>query len=246
MNDKIKLIIGISLCVVFVAGAAFLYNYLGSKAPEDNLVTGAPESFKEVVGKDESKGEVSQNTTEPPKAQEDTPNDDNAETPQPPVEDEPSAEEKPEDKYTDTESGEEQSHSSLAPDFTVTDANGAKVKLSQFKGKPVIINLWASWCPPCKSEMPVFEKLCKKYDGEIVFMMINLTTQDDISDAKGFIKDSGYTFPVYFDETGEVGQKYYTPGIPATFFVDAAGGAVAYVTGAINEATLIKGIEMIK
>lgn len=134
---------------------------------------------------------------------------------------------------------------SPAPDFQVTDPEGNTVKLSDFKGTPVVINLWASWCPPCKAEMPVFNEKAKEYEGKIQFMMINLTAQDKLEDAKKFMEEAGYTFPVFYDVNNDAGQKYYTPGIPATFFIDADGNSVAYITGAIDELTLIKGIKMI-
>lgn len=143
----------------------------------------------------------------------------------------------------DTSSGKETL--TPAPDIEVEDADGNLVKLSDFKGTPVIINLWASWCPPCKSEMPLFDKKSKEYAGKIQFMMINLTAQDEISTAKSFVAESGYTFPVFYDTNNDAGTKYYTPGIPATFFVNSKGEAVAYITGAINEETLEEGIEMI-
>ena len=87
----------------------------------------------------------------------------------------------------------------LAPDFTVYDANGNPVKLSDFIGKPVVLNFWASWCPPCKSEMPDFQEVYQELGGQVQFLMVNTTVSDTMADAKAFIQSMGYTFPVFYD-----------------------------------------------
>lgn len=136
---------------------------------------------------------------------------------------------------------------SLAPDFTVYDANGKAVKLSDMRGKPVVLNFWASWCSPCKSEMPDFQKAYEKYGEDIVFMMVNLTdgSQETKESASGFIADSGYTFPVYYDTDFSAAVAYAVYSIPVTFFIDADGYLVAYGQSALNLEYLEKGISMI-
>ena len=96
-----------------------------------------------------------------------------------------------------------------APDFTVLDYDGKEVKLSAFKGKPVVLNFWASWCGPCKSEMPDFNEIYQEYKDQICFMMVNLTdgTQETMEKAKAYVDGQGYSFPVYFDTKSE-GKKY--------------------------------------
>ena len=135
--------------------------------------------------------------------------------------------------------------SDLAPDITVYDAAGKSVKLSDLRGKPVVLNLWASWCSPCKQEMPGFQAVCDKYAGQVEFMMVNLTGQDKIEDAKAFLADAGYTFPVYYDTDNAAAMNYSTGSIPTTIFIDKDGNLVTYAIGAIDEATLEKGIGMI-
>ncbi len=144
--------------------------------------------------------------------------------------------------------GEEQSNSSPAPDFTVTDKDGSKVKLSDMKGKPVVLNFWASWCPPCKAEMPDFEQMYKKYGNEINFMIVNSTDgqQETVETAKAYIEQNGYTFPVYYDTMYEGAYAYQVHSLPSTFFIDASGNVVTYAMGALDGATLEKGIGMIK
>ena len=87
--------------------------------------------------------------------------------------------------------------SSPAVDFTVTDQQGNSVSLSDMKGRPVIINFWASWCSPCRSEMPHFDKMYKEYGNELQFMMVNLTGDSETVDtASSYIESEGYSFPV--------------------------------------------------
>lgn len=134
-----------------------------------------------------------------------------------------------------------------APDFTVVDRDGNSHKLSDFQGKPVVLNFWASWCGPCKSEMPDFQAAFEKYGDEIHFLMINLTdgVQETVDSASGFIDKQGYTFPVYYDTAISAAMAYGVTSIPVTYFIDSDGNLVAYGSGALDAATLQKGIDMI-
>ncbi len=135
-----------------------------------------------------------------------------------------------------------------APDFTVIDNSENEVKLSQMKGRPVVVNFWASWCPPCKNEMPDFEKAYKKYGGDISFMMVNMTDgqQETLEKARTHIEQNGYTFPVYFDTKYSAAVAYMVESLPTTYFVDADGNIVTYALGMIDYEALEKGIKMIK
>lgn len=134
-----------------------------------------------------------------------------------------------------------------APDFTVYDADGKPVKLSDMKGKPVVLNFWASWCPPCKAEMPDFDAVCKEYEGKVIFMMVNLTDgeRETVESARNFIHMMEYSFPVYYDTDMEASNTYGIQSIPTTFFIDADGGLVAYGSGALSESELRRGISML-
>lgn len=136
----------------------------------------------------------------------------------------------------------------LAPDFTVTDKDGNLVNLSDFRGKPVVVNFWASWCSPCKSEMPEFQELYEEYGDDIHFLMVNLTdgSRETVETASEFIVSEGYSFPVYFDtENSNAATAYGTYSIPVTYFFDEEGYAIAQGTGAMDRDTLQKGIDMI-
>ncbi|MBQ9112744.1 MAG: redoxin domain-containing protein [Clostridia bacterium] len=152
------------------------------------------------------------------------------------------------DQSTQSNSQSTDEHSyQAAPDFTVVDVSGNPIKLSDMKGKPVVINFWASWCPPCKQEMPDFEEMYKNYGEEVTFMMVNLTgvNGETVASAKEHVAECGYTFPVYFDTQYEAYSAYQATSIPATYFVNADGELVAHAIGMISASILEQGIGMI-
>ena len=131
----------------------------------------------------------------------------------------------------------------LAPDFTMLDQEGNEVTLASFFGKPIVLNFWASWCGPCKMEMPELQRFYEQYGEEIHFLLVSV--DDSVDSAKAFIEDSGYTFPVYFDTTSLGAYTYGASSIPLTFFIDAEGNLVAYYMGAMSEGILRQGVDMI-
>lgn len=143
---------------------------------------------------------------------------------------------------------ENENESYAVPDFVVADADGKAVRLSDKKGKPVVVNFWASWCPPCKAEMPDFEKMYKECGEDIEFMMVNMTdgNQETLTKAKKHISENGYTFPVYFDTGFSAAIAYQVTSLPATYFVDSDGNLVTYAIGAIDHQTLEKIIGTMK
>ena len=134
-----------------------------------------------------------------------------------------------------------------APDFTVFDANGTEVHLSDFVGTPVVLNFWASWCGPCQSALGNFDSAAARYNGQIQFVMVNLTdgSRETVDTALSYIKDQGYTFPVYCDTTLEAGIAYGASAIPITFFIDEDGYGVAYAQSALSRENLQVGIDML-
>lgn len=134
-----------------------------------------------------------------------------------------------------------------APDFTMYTLEGDAVKLSDFEGKPTILNFWASWCGPCKNEMPELEAAYLEYGDRINFVMVNLTdgTQDTLEAASSYIQSQGYTFPVYYDTKLAGAAAYGVSSIPLTIFINAKGEMVTYYTGAMSEEILQTGISML-
>ena len=135
----------------------------------------------------------------------------------------------------------------FAPDFTVYDADGNPLTLSSLRGKPVIVNFWASWCSPCKGEMPDFEKAYKAYGGDIQFLIVNMTDGDreTVDTAKAYIDSVGYSFPVYYDTALSAAYAYGVYSIPATYFINAEGYCIAYANSMLDLETLERGISMI-
>ena len=135
----------------------------------------------------------------------------------------------------------------MAPDFTVYDAEGNAVKLSDFSGKPVVINFWATWCGYCVREMPAFEKIAAEYSDQVVFMMINVTDgqQETKEEALAFIEEKGYTFPVYYDTDLSATMAYGAYSLPATGFITESGVFAGGQMGAMSEETLLNYVEQL-
>lgn len=133
-----------------------------------------------------------------------------------------------------------------APDFTVYDGDGNEVKLSEKIGKPIVLNFWASWCPPCKKEMPHFEEVYKDMGDEVEFMMVDAVGGKETSEkGKEHIEKEGFTFPVYFDEDEDAVGKYGVTTIPVSVFINKDGYIVAVAKGSIDKASLLRGIDLI-
>ena len=143
--------------------------------------------------------------------------------------------------------GETEPAKLAAPDFTVYDAQGNAYKLSDFRGKPVILNFWASWCGPCKSEMPDFNEKFGEYGEDIHFLMVNLTdgSQETVDSASAYIRAGGFEFPVYYDTAVEGAMAYGVNSVPVTYFIDAEGYLITRGMGALPADVLQQGIDIL-
>jgi thiol-disulfide isomerase/thioredoxin len=131
------------------------------------------------------------------------------------------------------------------PNFTVYDEKGNTYKLSDFIGKPIVLNFWASWCGPCQGEMPDFNEMYLELGDQVVFLMINATGSDTYQDALNFIRQQGYQFPVYYDKRGEAARRYNLQYLPMTIFISTEGKIVNRWTGALNRQHLERYISEI-
>ena len=132
-----------------------------------------------------------------------------------------------------------------APDFTLDLLGGGTVSLSELRGKVVVVNLWASWCPPCRAEMPALQRV---YEADrargLEILAVNTTFQDSEADAAQFVSEFGLTFPVALDRAGEVSRRYLLRALPTTFFIDR-GGVIREVIlgGPMSETTIQTTVE---
>ncbi len=111
-----------------------------------------------------------------------------------------------------------------APDFTLSTPDGETITLSDLRGHPVIVNLWASWCGPCRAEMPALQRVHETYqDAGLVLLAVNATHQDSIPAALAFAAEYGLTFPILLDVDGQVSQLYELRALPSTYFIRPDG-----------------------
>lgn len=135
------------------------------------------------------------------------------------------------------------SNSAKAPDFNLKDQYGVVHSLESYKGKVIFLNFWATWCPPCKKEMPDIENIYKEY-GEnkkgVVILGINNEKKDVV---KKFLEEKGYTFPTVIDENSEVMRKYFIQAFPTSFVIDKEGNVYGYVMGGLTKEQIKQVIE---
>ncbi|MBQ6702580.1 MAG: TlpA family protein disulfide reductase [Clostridia bacterium] len=151
-----------------------------------------------------------------------------------------------EEQTNDNNENTENDGRMMAPDFTVINENGEEVKLSDYFGKPIVMNFWATWCYYCKEEMPDFERAYKEYP-DVQFLMVNATdgVRETVDIAKEYLEENGFTFPVVFDTRGEAVYSYYITGYPTTWFIDSEGYLVTYANSMLPYEALIEGISYI-
>ncbi|OGC23387.1 hypothetical protein A2291_06495 [candidate division WOR-1 bacterium RIFOXYB2_FULL_42_35] len=118
-----------------------------------------------------------------------------------------------------------------ASNFILEDLNGVSHALLKYEGKVVLLNFWATWCPPCRSEMPSMQKLYETWDRD-KFVMLAVNVNQDKVTVNTFAKQNNYTFPILLDLNGEIAGKYRIRGIPTTFLIDKDGKIITKIVGA--------------
>lgn len=148
---------------------------------------------------------------------------------------------------TDTNSEEDKKIEAL--DFTLYDQYGKEHKLSDYRGKKVFLNFWATWCPPCRAEMPHIEDLYKEYEKnskDVIILGVaspNVGKEGDQQYIEDFLKENNYTFPVVFDDGGMLSYQYGFSSLPSTLIIDEDGYITKYIPGAMNKSTMKSLIE---
>ncbi|HHY28463.1 MAG TPA: TlpA family protein disulfide reductase [Desulfitobacterium dehalogenans] len=147
--------------------------------------------------------------------------------------------EKPNSQEEDPAAAQEEKKT-MAPDITIYGTDGAEYKLSDFQGKPVVLNFWASWCPPCREEMPHFNEAYAQYKNEVAFLMVDLVDGQRETEESGqaFVKKEGYAFPIYLDKNTQAASVYGVSTIPTTLFIDEEGYIVTGYRGPLKKSTL--------
>jgi cytochrome c biogenesis protein CcmG, thiol:disulfide interchange protein DsbE len=127
------------------------------------------------------------------------------------------------------------------PEFSLRTVQGGEVKLADLQGKPVVINFWATWCPPCREEMPMFEKMARSLQGKVVFLAVDY--DEDLKVVADYVRQNGLSLPILLDPGGVINDRYYIRSFPTTFFVDSKGILRAQHIGGLDEALIYQYLE---
>lgn len=132
-----------------------------------------------------------------------------------------------------------------APDFTLSTLAGEPATLSGFRGRVVVVNVWASWCGPCRAEMPALQDIYAAQQGRgLEVLAVNSAFQDSAADAQAFVQELGLTFPILLDQDGAVSRRYLVRGLPSTFFIDRQGVIRTVIFGGpLSAATIQSKVE---
>jgi len=234
MNKKLTALWSILVLAGLIAAAVVAYGWLSDRVEAPDIIM--PMAQGSSSGSPESPDSDVAETG-------DTHTDDLAET----YSDNPTEDDEPQQPDDDNyHQPEYEEPIPQAPDFAMYDMYGNEVRLSDFFGKPIVLNFWTTWCPACVTEMPHFEWLHDELGDEIHILKVNLPDDnrgETRERVEQFITDNSYTFPIYFD-TGEGAMVYGVRGIPVTFFIDADGYAAAMAQGPVDEDSLRRGLEL--
>lgn len=207
MKNSRKLLIGLVLIVVILAAAAVAYNRLKISYSQSSAVEEEVQTDADTDSQDAA------------------------------ASDQTAAEAADPENQASSEAAEnDTSDLPAAPDFSCLNTEGEQVKLSDYQGKPVVINFWATWCPPCRSELADFDAMYAKYGEEVQFMMVDLTdgSRETIETVEDFVAENKYSFPVFYDTEGSGVMAYGINAVPQTFFITSDGKVQARQVGAMT------------
>lgn len=231
-NGKLRALALLLALAALLALGAFVYPLLTRSAQEQEArarATAAPTATAELETTAEPEATAAPDATAEPEA-----------TAEPAQTDKPSetVAPEPEELYGPVQK-------TFAPDFTYYDEDGVAAKLSALRGTPVIVNCFASWCGPCRGEMPHFDAAIDEYDGRIRFLMLDINAfgNDKAEDALAMVEELGLTFDVVFDTDGEAAGAYGIRAFPTTLFIASDGELVDTQIGAMTREMLSQGIE---
>lgn len=156
------------------------------------------------------------------------------------------AAQEPENAETETDSSEATGVAvgDLAPDFELRTLDGETVRLSDYRGQRVFVNFWATWCPPCRAEMPDMQQLYEEQDVPVEILAINLTaTEQSEEGITEFVNDFGLSFPILMDMNSETADKYKVQAVPASYMIDTTGRISFVAPGALNKELMSQEVE---
>ncbi|MEK7214279.1 MAG: TlpA disulfide reductase family protein [Chloroflexota bacterium] len=131
-----------------------------------------------------------------------------------------------------------------APEFTLQSLGGKPVSLSDYRGKTVLVNFWATWCPPCRSEMPDMQRVAQDHPDDLVVLAVDL--QEAPEPVASFAKQFGLSFPILLDTKGDVSQAFGVQSLPSSFFIDPQGRIASFNIGALNESAIRRRLQQVQ
>lgn len=132
----------------------------------------------------------------------------------------------------------------LAPDFTLNTPDGTRVSLAELQGKVVLINIWATWCPPCRAEMPTIQAAYERYGPE-GFAVVAVNQAEEAGAVAAYMREHGLSFPAPLDRDGQVGQAYRANALPSSFFIDRRGVVRAIYRGPMSRGVIAGTVEQL-
>lgn len=262
MNQKMKLTIFLLLFAALIGGAAFAYGRLSAGREDARLAllgagsgktaesASAGAATAESTGSPQTKETAAQTKaaeTTVPESKVAESNEAGAKTADSKTEESKNAETKAEETTAGGAGDGSDATEMAAPDFTVYDTDGTARRFSDYValGKPIVLNFWASWCPPCRGEMPHFDEAYQTYSDRVTFLFVDMTDgqRETKEDATAFIEKEGYSFPILLDSDSDAASVYGIASIPTTVFIDADGMILGGIEGAMDADTLEQAMQ---